>query len=260
MGYRSQRDKPYAQIQYTDLIYRSQKAIKRTLKHLPSQIIDRGRFETICEKFDFSTSTAEKTPTLASLLSFLTTFQDILGPEREIIYVLDNVDQCSGKNVSLLCEVARAVFLDTESFVVVAMRPPVYREHFTLWHDKGSFVRYLIVLSPPDISTIIERRLDTIAAGMERIAFLTEQGTTITIKDPAAQIVNIARILFSDQGAKDLLYAISDNNVRYALIAFVSFLRYRGLNYRLLFPRQGSIPESEVRYFKKKGRLVSPRA
>src|SRR5882724_11988995 len=70
--------------------------------------------------------------------------------------------------VTGLGEMGRAVFLDSQIFVLLAMRPPTYRTHIEKTHEKGSFYRFAIPLDPPDLPTVIEQRLGHVVLTSEK--------------------------------------------------------------------------------------------
>lgn len=185
-----------------------------------------------------------------TIISFIKDVEDAIKPKytRNIV-IFDNVDQIKTKKVAKIIELARGLFINTRSYVIVPMRPPTYETNYVTLAEKGSFPRYKFVLEPPDFRAVLESRL---AKALESSRHRSDQKTRrFSLDDYPRLIKSIGNFLSPETDyrarSRDALFCLSAGNLRMCLIGALFAMKSRkfdDLIQSILTPDSGHDPRS----------------
>lgn len=157
--------------------------------------------------------------------------------DKEIVLVLDNIDQLTPHGVEKISHLARSILIEVGATVIVSMRPPTFATHLEADSHRGAFYTFRIELTPPDLRQVISRRMRRIFGGSSGELRISDKrtGFGIRISDKQKAIESLLENVLSAENQRVLQSGICNNCTRKALAAFAYFLKYRDLPLESLF-------------------------
>jgi hypothetical protein len=220
---------------FGDLLY---EAAKQTKSAFHSRDVPSGKLRGIEQ---LATNCMEKQarviPGTASYFTeFLGELINLCQESFEPVIVFDNLDQLDPEAVARIGALSRAAHINTGLTVITALRPSTQCTQLELGYGKGAFYKFIIELPPPDLRSVISRRLRKVLTGYMSLKLKNQQGFDLEFPDIDRSLESLTERLLSHRNQEIFLQEICNNNVRLALVAFEYFLRYRELSFNLLFP------------------------
>lgn len=171
-----------------------------------------------------------------AIIEYFNVLKNTLNPRFKPVLIFDNLDHMVPLAVEKFSHLARGVYLNTDFTVILCMRPPTFATHVEVDANKGAFYTFRINLPPPDISSILTKRLKNVFKSNESVEVDDPKtGFRLTIKEPFEAINNLSRNILHGENKNLLVKGIACNSVRKSLKAFYHYLRYSDLDFRNLF-------------------------
>jgi len=157
-----------------------------------------------------------------------------LLPSRKLVVTFDNLDHLDFDHAHTICVLGRGINRACQIPVVISLRRSTHAAVMSSPKDRGAFYQYRMDLMAPDLRSVIEKRLGVAFKKIQSITITTDGGAKWNF-DPRSGFWSVVNLMLVERLQDSFMIGVCGNNVRVALRNFVYFLRYRDLDYTLLF-------------------------
>jgi hypothetical protein len=175
---------------------------------------------------------------ISDITRYLLRFKGVF--KNTIVLLFDNIDQLRPEFAAEVVAIGRSIYFGTHQPVIIAVRPATDTIRLVAAHGNSSYIPRSLHLSPPDISKVLEKRIDILLKdnpGLfdEKEVVVDFHGFSIKFKDIKKRLVALFNNLLRRSLQHDLYVGLCNYSLRRLFLLIDNILKYRELSYNILF-------------------------